>query len=1198
MRSKIYKLLALIMAFAIMVTSVTVTASAQQPYEIGTVAAAELINPIYEDVEAAKPPAIKLAPKRYLSSGELPFDIDLCITDDRAIGVDLRKVMVDREAKLDVYYLTDHELTGTQLGDLIALWRDIAMEETENSNEGDYLRYHYNRISMESGTFLHIDTSYYYHLPISVGYYTTEAQEEALTEKIEDVIDGFGFTDASTDRQKSDTIYKYITDNVVYDYVNLKDDSYTLKFTAYAALMNKTAVCQGYASLYYRMARECGLETRVITGKSFGENHAWNIVKLYNKFYYLDSTWDAGNKEYEYYLKGTNDFSDHTLESQYLTAGFMEKYPMSAENVDLSSAIGNHNGFAYEIYMGDVYIFAYGGNDEHVVVPGEIAGYPVKQVNKGVFERNPNIKSITFCEGIKRMGESAVEACENLTEIHFPSTMQIEYEKYADSVKGGYTTAPIYCNNLKTITVAAGNPYMKMIDGIIYSADEKAVILCPDAYENTEVEILDGVVDIAPFAFYGCESIKAIELPDSVKMIGYWGFCGARNLENIELPDECRFIGQFALANTKIEEIYIPKKLEAILGGAFGMETDLKQITVDPENQVFYMENGALIRYSSEFETRTILDYETDDSATTFIIPANVWEIEQYAFKDAQNLEKVILHDGVKHIWNYAFENCDSLTHFEFPACVEEIHNYVLFDCDNIMSVIIPSSVTQIGDMLVYTNDGYTIYGEIGSTAQAYAVNHSLKFKEMDGFICTSGHTVEMQYIDEYARHNVCKVCGDCAKTTVLSDIEAFAQFATTEFETYQYTGEEIKPNIGTFETPEGVPLVEGVDYEIVGYYWNVDVGTAYIEVKGIGNYGGTGYIYFQITPLPISEAQIRIEYLTTPYDGYEKCPIIEIDGLNEFENFQVEYVDNVNPGTAKAIITAWGNYEGQIYVEFEIELPATEKTATALYGHDDVKFSWRAVPGADGYDVYYKKSSSSSYTYKTDTTELSYKFANLSDNTKYTFKVVAYRLVSGQKKVSSAYKTATATTLRDLKAPSKVTLSLYGYDDVKVSWSKVSYAKGYYIYYKNSSAKSYTYAGKTTSTSFKKANLSDGVKYTFRVVPYGVSGSKIILDDSYKTASIYTLKKVTTPKITKSSSKKVKVSWANINGESGYQISQSTSKSGTKIVATYSTTSGKSKTVKATKKKTYYYKVRAFVKVGKTVIYGPWSTVKSYKLK
>ena len=90
-------------------------------------------------------------------------------------------------------------------------------------------------------------------------------------------------------------------------------------------------------------------------------------------------------------------------------------------------------------------------------------------------------------------------------------------------------------------------------------------------------------------------------------------------------------------------------------------------------------------------------------------------------------------------------------------------------------------------------------------------------------------------------------------------------------------------------------------------------------------------------------------------------------------------------------------------------------------------------------------------------------------------------------------------------------------------------------------------------------------------------------------------MKKISTPKLSKSGTK-VKVKWTNISGETGYQISKSSSKSKTSIVSTYKTTSGTYKTVSATKGKTYYYKVRAYIVVDGAKVYGPWSSVKAYK--
>ena len=184
-------------------------------------------------------------------------------------------------------------------------------------------------------------------------------------------------------------------------------------------------------------------------------------------------------------------------------------------------------------------------------------------------------------------------------------------------------------------------------------------------------------------------------------------------------------------------------------------------------------------------------------------------------------------------------------------------------------------------------------------------------------------------------------------------------------------------------------------------------------------------------------------------------------------------------------------------------------------------------------------------------------------------------------------------------KAPTSATARLRtvsgGYDDVYFSWKKSTGASGYYVYYKKSTATKYTYLTATTKTTYTKKNLSDGVKYTFQVIPYYKNGSTKYKSTSSKVSSVYTLKKVSTPKVVKSGTK-VKVSWTNIEGETGYQISRAAKKSGTNIVSTFKTTTGKSKTVKAQKGKKFYYKVRAYKTVNGKKVFGPWSYVKGFK--
>lgn len=187
----------------------------------------------------------------------------------------------------------------------------------------------------------------------------------------------------------------------------------------------------------------------------------------------------------------------------------------------------------------------------------------------------------------------------------------------------------------------------------------------------------------------------------------------------------------------------------------------------------------------------------------------------------------------------------------------------------------------------------------------------------------------------------------------------------------------------------------------------------------------------------------------------------------------------------------------------------------------------------------------------------------------------------------------------RNMEKPSNLKVNLSGSNSkIKATWSNVSGASGYAVYYKKGTG-SYKLWERTTSKSSTIKNLSAGYKYTVKVVPYkkavGEYSTIYGQGTKYSTAYTYTLKKVTLDSVSKSNGK-VKVKWKNINGESGYQISKSTKSSGTNIVATVKTTSGTSKLVTATKGKTYYYKVRAYKTVDGKKIYGPWSSTKKYK--
>ena len=76
-------------------------------------------------------------------------------------------------------------------------------------------------------------------------------------------------------------------------------------------------------------------------------------------------------------------------------------------------------------------------------------------------------------------------------------------------------------------------------------------------------------------------------------------------------------------------------------------------------------------------------------------------------------------------------------------------------------------------------------------------------------------------------------------------------------------------------------------------------------------------------------------------------------------------------------------------------------------------------------------------------------------------------------------------------------------------------------------------------------------------------------------------------------------ISWKAVTGASGYRIYRSTSKtSGFSRIKTVKSGASTSYVKKTTRKKTYYYKMRAYTTVNGKKVWGAYTTVKAYKLK
>lgn len=90
---------------------------------------------------------------------------------------------------------------------------------------------------------------------------------------------------------------------------------YANAYSAYGALVEGKAVCEGYAKAMQLLLNSVSIPTTVVLGNAVEDNeaHMWNLVNINGHDYYLDPTWndDDGHIQYTYF-NVTSDMLMHT----------------------------------------------------------------------------------------------------------------------------------------------------------------------------------------------------------------------------------------------------------------------------------------------------------------------------------------------------------------------------------------------------------------------------------------------------------------------------------------------------------------------------------------------------------------------------------------------------------------------------------------------------------------------------------------------------------------------------------------------------------------------------------------------------------------------------------------------------------------------------------------------------------------------
>lgn len=211
------------------------------------------------------------------------------------------RVNIDnRDENVTLYYLADGKLGDTKIKNTLknTMFNACDARISKTTTDGDYAYWNLYGFSVNDITYNKSGGKYCYRIKFKLYYNATKAQEEMVDKEVAKFVNSVD-TKKLSDFDIMVKIRNYICDNAQYDYAAVNNsvtlqwsNRYAYAFSAYGIFCRGKAVCQGYALAFYRLTKELGFDCRFVSSDPSEGCHAWNIVKLDGKFYFVDCTWD------------------------------------------------------------------------------------------------------------------------------------------------------------------------------------------------------------------------------------------------------------------------------------------------------------------------------------------------------------------------------------------------------------------------------------------------------------------------------------------------------------------------------------------------------------------------------------------------------------------------------------------------------------------------------------------------------------------------------------------------------------------------------------------------------------------------------------------------------------------------------------------------------------------------------------------
>ena len=152
--------------------------------------------------------------------------------------------------------------------------------------------------------------------------------------------------------------------DILCDRISYSKTATPLSYTAYGALVNGDAVCEGYTRAMQLLLYEFGINSTPVTGHAGLQPHMWNLVELGGKWYHLDVTWndDVVGYRHEYFnLTDPGISKDHIINNDF--ENFSKDEVLRGEPFNYKLPLCNTTEYYYFFKTG----YAYNGDSDALI---------------------------------------------------------------------------------------------------------------------------------------------------------------------------------------------------------------------------------------------------------------------------------------------------------------------------------------------------------------------------------------------------------------------------------------------------------------------------------------------------------------------------------------------------------------------------------------------------------------------------------------------------------------------------------------------------------------------------------------------------------------------------------------------------------------------------------------------------------------